>query len=335
MVAGPIGIVANPASGKDIRRLVAQASVFGNQEKRSIVRRVILGAVAAGADRFVYLADSHGIVSSAIADLGLAASFEALPTPHTGTALDTTCAAKRMREKGCSIVITLGGDGTNRAFARGWLDVPVLPMSTGTNNVFPEMREATAAGAAAGLVAAGAIQMAEASSRAKVVHVSIDGESEDLALIDAVLIDEPFVGSRAIWQADRIRTIVLTRAEPAAVGMSGVGGLLRPLSACEDTALVITTGAGGRILRAPIAPGLYADVGIRSIRELGMNEVVVIDTPGVLAFDGERERPLRAGQTASLVVRRDGPQVLDVAAAMRLAALRSIFVRDCEVPDGD
>jgi len=34
-----IGIAANPASGKDIRRLVARASVFDNQEKCSIVAR--------------------------------------------------------------------------------------------------------------------------------------------------------------------------------------------------------------------------------------------------------------------------------------------------------
>ena len=36
---GPVGIVCNPASGKDIRRLTARASVFDNQEKLAIVRR--------------------------------------------------------------------------------------------------------------------------------------------------------------------------------------------------------------------------------------------------------------------------------------------------------
>ena len=29
----PVGIIANPASGKDIRRLVAHGSVFSNLEK--------------------------------------------------------------------------------------------------------------------------------------------------------------------------------------------------------------------------------------------------------------------------------------------------------------
>ena len=33
----PIGIIANPASGKDIRRLVAYGSVFDNAEKTNIV----------------------------------------------------------------------------------------------------------------------------------------------------------------------------------------------------------------------------------------------------------------------------------------------------------
>ncbi len=36
-----IGIIANPASGKDIRRLVAQGSVFDTSEKINILRRVL------------------------------------------------------------------------------------------------------------------------------------------------------------------------------------------------------------------------------------------------------------------------------------------------------
>ena len=39
-----VGIIANPASGKDIRRLVAHGSTFDNNEKINIVRRVLLGA---------------------------------------------------------------------------------------------------------------------------------------------------------------------------------------------------------------------------------------------------------------------------------------------------
>ena len=38
-----IGIIANPASGKDIRRLVAYASITDNIKKANLLRRIILG----------------------------------------------------------------------------------------------------------------------------------------------------------------------------------------------------------------------------------------------------------------------------------------------------
>ncbi len=43
-----VGIIANPASGRDIRRLVAYGTVFDNNEKMAIVRRVLLGLEAVG-----------------------------------------------------------------------------------------------------------------------------------------------------------------------------------------------------------------------------------------------------------------------------------------------
>ena len=42
-------------------------------------------------------------------------------------------------ELGVKCIITLGGDGTNRAVAKGCGDTPIIPVSSGTNNVFPSM----------------------------------------------------------------------------------------------------------------------------------------------------------------------------------------------------
>lgn len=322
---GVVGLVVNPASGKDIRRLVASASVFDNREKLSIVRRAVLGAMAAGIDRFVYMPDCHGIVSAAVEDLVEDAVFERLPSPVTDSALDTTRAADRMRESGVGCVITLGGDGTNRAFAMGWRDPPLVAISTGTNNVFPEMVEGTIAGAAAGLVASGAVRSGEASRQVKTVHVSVDGEKDDLALIDAVLLDEAFVGARAIWSPVRLKTLVLARAEPAVVGMSAIGGLLHPLPDSVDGGLVVEAGPGGHVVTAPIAPGLYTEVPVRTFRQVGLGETVGVCGPGVLALDGERERRLKPGQSAGLTVRRDGPLVVDVQLVLKLAAARGLF----------
>ncbi len=325
MASGPIGIIGNPASGKDIRRLVAHASVFDNQEKRSIVRRAVLGAVAAGADRFLYMPDPHMIVEQAVEGIRVEASFEPVESPQTGSAIDTTRSAALMREAGCSAVITLGGDGTNRAAVKGWRDIPVVAISTGTNNVFPRMMEATVAGAAAGLVATGALSLGEVARQAKTVHVEAEGAPADLALVDAALVDESFVGSRAVWQPTRLRTLVLARAEPSAVGLSAIGGLLAPVSDDDDAGLVVHIGGGGEELLAPIAPGLFDVVPVASFRRLKLGEAVDFEGPGVIALDGEREVTLHRSQRARLRVLRDGPLVINVSHALRLAACRGLF----------
>ena len=326
-----VGIVANPASGKDVRRLTARASVFDNQEKAAIVRRCLAGIAALqrqgqtsqACDTTVlvrYLADSHNIVASAAEETGIAAT--PLDIEASGTAADTRAAAQAL--KGAAAVITLGGDGTNRAFAQGWLDAPLIPLSTGTNNAFPHMQEATAAGAAAALVAHGNVPLALVSERAKVVHVAIEGEPDDLALIDAVATTDRFLGARAIVDPRTWMMAVLTRADPAAVGMTGVAGFARPLAASCDGGVAIEFATDARpathVLHAPVAPGHFADVAVAATRDVAFDAPVHLQGPATLAFDGERERVLKPGQRATFTIRRDGPHVIDVRRALTHAA---------------
>src|SRR5207253_451218 len=56
-----VGIVANPMSGRDIRRLVAQASVFPNAEKTNMVLRLLAAAGAAGVERALLSTDGMGV----------------------------------------------------------------------------------------------------------------------------------------------------------------------------------------------------------------------------------------------------------------------------------
>jgi len=322
---GIVAVAVNPASGKDVRRLVARASVMDNQEKCAIVRRLIVGAIGAGARHFVHLPDSHGIAKAAFSDFN-GIDVHVVPAPSTGSALDTTLGAAACLEAGCAIVVTLGGDGTNRAFVKGWRDVPLLPISTGTNNVFPRLIEATVAGAAAGLVACGAVSIADCSRRAKCIHVDIEGERDDLALIDAVLTAERFIGARALLESDLLRLAVLTRGDPAAVGMTAIGGLLKPLAADAPEGMVVTLGAGPLLLRAPIAPGLYQTIRAAPPRLLGPGDTVTVEGPGVLAFDGERERMLKPGQKAHLTLTTDGPRVVNVDRALEIGACRGAFL---------
>lgn len=333
MVAAALGLLVNPASGKDVRRLVASASAFDNREKQSILRRVILGALAAGVERFVYLPDGRGITTAAIEGIRTGASFEAVETPCTDSALDTTRAASRMRVAGVGCVVTLGGDGTNRAFALGWPDPPLVAISTGTNNVFPRMLEGSVAGTAAGLVASGRVPVDAVSMQAKVIHLSFDDGPDDLALIDAVLLDEAFTGARAVWNLATVRAVLLARAEPAVVGMSAIGGLLSPLPDSEDAGLALEMGSSGETVIAPIAPGLHEPVSVSRHWRVNPGEPVQFAGPGIVALDGERERRLRQGQHACLTLRRDGPRVVDVGTTMMLAATQGLMLQKKEMSD--
>lgn len=319
-MGGTVGVVANPVSGKDIRRLVANAGTTTITDKVSIVRRAVVGAVEAGADRLVVLGDAHDICGRAIEALGLDVAVERAEVELTHTGGDSRRGATAMKEAGCGAVVVLGGDGTNRDVAMGWADAPLVPVSTGTNNVFPRMVEPTMAGAAAGLVASGAVELTAVAAQATVVRVRVDGEADDLALVDAVLVEERFVGSRALFDPAALRVAVVTRSDPTTVGIASIAGICGEI----DGASVLRFG-GDANLRVALAPGSYADVAVASAEPLTPGETVVVTGPGVLALDGERQRVLQDGQRAELQVVADGPMVIDVAAAV--AAGRGVFRR--------
>ncbi len=277
--------------------------------------------------------DTHGIAASVAARWEGEARFVPLASPGTGNVLETSRAATAMREADCGAVISLGGDGTNRAIVRAWRDVPLVPISVGTNNVFPLRVEGSAAGSAAGLVASGLLPLDAVSFPAKVVECVIDGEA-DLALIDAVLTDDWSIGTRAIWDQTRLIHALLTRADPAAVGIASIGGLLLPVSAEADCGVVLDFDEGSKTVTAPIAPGLYEAVSFASFGPIPLGMEITWDGPGVLALDGEREREVRAGQVVRLTITRNGPRVISIERAMAHAACVGLF-RERETADGN
>jgi predicted polyphosphate/ATP-dependent NAD kinase len=326
-----VGIIANPASGKDIRRLVAYGTVFDNLEKVNIVRRILLGLAAAGVKKVVYMPDYYGIVHRALDGLSSRdrPPLDIVPAdiPLTCTQQDSAAAAAAMRAGGAGCIVTLGGDGTNRMVAKGCGDVPLLPVSTGTNNVFPAMMEGTVAGLAAGVVACGLAGGPAALHRTKKLLIAKNGAPADIALVDAVVLDGSFIGSRAIWDVEPIRQIVLTRCEPHTIGISAIGGQLAPVGPYEERGLAVELGdAAVAGILAPIAPGVVIPVRYRGFRMLGIGEEVpVAHTPCVIALDGEREVEVGAGETASIRLTFDGPLVVDARAALAAAAAVGAF----------
>ena len=325
---GCVGILANPMSGKDVRRLAARASTTTPEIKRDQVARAAIGAVAGGADRLLVIDEPFRISTSAVETLGLAAKIEALDVGAELRAVDTLRAVDQMRERGCGAVIVLGGDGTNRIVAKAWPDATLMPISTGTNNVFPVNLEATTAGLAAGLVASERVPRDAATARVKQIHVEIDGAEPDLALIDAAHVVDDAVGNFMPFEPQKMRRLVLSRAEPTAVGMSPVGGLLEPCGETDEFGVEVVCGGpddDGRDLLVPLSPGLFRAVRIRETRRLALGEGVEVVGPGLLAFDGDRERDLEPGQRAELSVRREGPFRIDAERTLRHAVAHGAF----------
>lgn len=325
-----VGIIANPASGKDIRRLVAHGSVFSNQEKVNIVRRVLLGLDAMGVEAVVTMPDDFQICRKAQASTRLQLCVQELDMPVFGRQMDTTRAAAMMRDLDIDCLISLGGDGTNRALVKTCGSIPLLPLSTGTNNVFPIMMEGTLAGLAAGIMARGLVKAPGCMVRRPQLDIMVEDQVVDLALIDAVVCTDTSVASRAVWEIDKVRCVVVAQRLSAQIGfMALAGNLPIPESITANHGMLIHLHPDAPPVLAPIAPGLIVPVGVQAHALMALGERVDVATgPCMLALDGEREVTVRPGEQVAIRLNPQGPYVIDPQRVLAEAAQHGIFVPD-------
>ncbi len=330
-----VGIVANPMSGRDIRRLVAQASVFPNAEKTNMVLRLLSAAGAAGVERALVSTDAMGVAGGVARGLARRRRSEGrLPALEfvelgalTGTADDTRATVRALRARGAGVIAVLGGDGTVRAAAAESADVALLPLSTGTNNAFPEMWEATVAGTAAALLATGRVTAGDVTYRAKALHVTA-GDAREIALVDVCATTVAHVAAKALWQPATLRELYCTFAEPHAIGLSSIAGLLHPVARSDPHGVAVRMGTGSTVL-APVAPGVVAPVEVSEAGPLRLGEVRrVALSRGTVAVDGEREIAFGPATPVTVTLAHDGPRVLDVRAALAAAAAERLLVRE-------
>jgi predicted polyphosphate/ATP-dependent NAD kinase len=322
-----VGIIANPASGKDIRRLVAHASVFDNGEKVNIVQRTLLALDAIGVERVSIMPDYYALGERALDGLKLASlGVDILEMPVTATDQDSTEAAARFSAMDVGAIVVLGGDGTNRVVAKGCGNVPIVPISTGTNNVFSTMVEGTVAGLAAGLVARGVVDAETVTYRAKRLEVSLDHTMEDIALVDVVTSSDLWVGTRAIWDATHVQEIVLARAEPGCIGLSSLGTCFQTLDARCQQGMYLALGPGGTQVLAPLGPGLVTRIAVRDHRLLSLGEEVSLNSDtGTIALDGERQIEVYGRPEISVRLTNNGPRVVDICQCIQEGSRRGVF----------
>jgi predicted polyphosphate/ATP-dependent NAD kinase len=332
-----VGVVANPLSGRDIRRLVTQASVFPTAEKANMIQRMLTAFGAVGVQRVLLSTDLGGISAAVYRAIQRHRPQRAQGWPEVDfldgqpirqTAQDTVDAVERMATAGARVIVCLGGDGTARVAASAAGDVPLLALSTGTNNVFPAVREATVAGLAAGLVATGAVPPGGATTRAKLLEVQV-GDRTETALVDIAVSTERHVGARAVWDPATVTQLFCAFAEPDAIGLSSVLGQLHPVARHEPRGVTARLAAGApRQVLAPIAPGLVVPVGVRDIEPMHPGSVHAVDArAGVIAVDGERELTFGPGERPAVRLLADGPRCVDVSAVLAASARLGLLRR--------
>ncbi len=340
MAARPptIGLIANPVSARDIRRVIANANNLQIADRVNIVLRVLAAAGSCGVGRVLMMPDKGGI--SAMLSRSLARErrvnhhfpeVEFLDMDVHSTVEDTFDAARRMCTAGVAAIVVLGGDGTHRAVARECGDVPIAGISTGTNNAFPEMREPTITGMAVGLYASGRLPASQVLVPNKILEVIVNhGRRRDIALVDAVISSDRYVGARALWRTESLKSLYVTYADPEAIGMSAIAGLLEPVGRREPGGCAVELCQASESpklnLLAPIAPGMVRLVGISGWQRMGADQTFCVDQQaGVVALDGERELTFDPGDVVTITLRENAFRTLDVSRCLQIAAADGLF----------
>jgi ATP-NAD kinase N-terminal domain len=339
-----VGLVVNPSASGDVRRLTSLARTVDVHERANTVARVLCGLAGGDVETVLYMPEPAHVVDRA-RDALLATPAAAVATMvrlrpvalagdgYARDAAGTSAATAAMAEAGVACIVTLGGDGTNRAVVAGWPAGVLVPLPGGTNNAFATAVDPTAAGLAAALYALDPVPHGRHVARRSLLDIRLDGAAPTMALVDVALVRGGWVGAHAIWDPDLLLEAVVARSDPSLTGLAGVAGAVRPIDAGAAEAIHIRFGAPGRRVLAPLGPGQLVPVEIHDWRVFGPDEPV--DVPGprgdgvglvTLAFDGERETVLEPGAVVAIRLVRDGPGVLDVVALLRAAAAEGRLV---------
>jgi predicted polyphosphate/ATP-dependent NAD kinase len=333
-----VGIIANPVSARDIRRVVANASSLQIADRANIILRVLSCLHACGIGDVVMMPENGGIGRHIERRLVRALNLgeQQFPKVHyvpmrvRGTVDDTHEATKAMVRAGVAALVVLGGDGTHRAVAAHCGRTPIAGISTGTNNAFPDLDEPTIVGLAVGLVAAGRIPDEIAFLAHKRIDISInDGAVREIALVDVALVSEGYVGARALWRVENFRELFVTFADPTVIGLSAIAGLLEPVTRAESGGLAVRMAplAHSRtVVQAPIGPGRVSLIGIRDWQRMP-SEVPFVPcvAAGSIALDGERELSFSERDHVVLSLKDRAFRTVNVKASMHYAAREGLL----------
>ena len=328
-----IGVIANPAAGRDVRRLVSWATLVPHSEKVNTVLRLLGACACLGVEQAWLIPDASGLGARVIEKVHSAQgagyarlpAVQLLPMAAGESAEASRKAAALLRAMGVGAIAVLGGDGTHRAVAQGCGDVPLLALSTGTNNAFPRLREPTLAGMALGLYLGGHVPESVALQRNKLLRVRCT-HGDSIALVDVVVSRQRAVGARALYSADDVRSVFVAFAQANAIGLSSIAAYVEPVGRGQPWGLHVELGTGRELL-VPLLPGVLQRVCVEhASRLLPGRPQRLSPAHGTLAFDGEREWILDPLDPPSITLELDGPRTLEVEAILDYAAAHGLLL---------
>lgn len=331
-----IGIIANPVSARDIRRVIANATALQITDRANIVLRVLSCLKACGVDKVHMMPENGGIRHHVRRGLDRAENqgfkhfpkLEYLDYKISGTIDDTFKGARIMKEMGVAAIVVLGGDGTHRAVVTACGDVPIAGISTGTNNAFPEHREPTITGLAVGLAVSGKVPEDLAYFANKKIVVKVN-DQEEIALVDVAVVTERYIGARALWRTETFRELFVTFADPEVIGMSAIAGLLSPVTRFDKHGLHVRLTPEGEakiLLNTPIAPGYMRAIGVRDYQAMqpGVKYRPEI-TDGSIALDGERELSFSKNDEVTIELVSNAFRTVNVSGCMQYASRHGLM----------
>jgi hypothetical protein len=142
-----------------------------------------------------------------------------------------------------------------------------------------------------------------------------------------VLSAHQWVGARALWDASHLTEIVVSRIVPAAIGICSIGSLLFPEAAGSGSGAHVSVGGTGKMLLAPVAPGLLRTIPIEFARLMAPRDRIDFrPAAGTIALDGEREIEVKTSHQVSVELNLDGPYTIDIDRAVATAAASGRFL---------
>ena len=317
-----VGLIVNPVSGTDIRRAASTAGFIDNMQKARIVKSILRGIEAVGVDEALIMPDFYGIAAHALWDLPqLSLRWSFIDMKPRGDYTDTVNAVKEMVKENVGSIVVLGGDGTVRVASKVSGDTPLLPISTGTNNVIPYFIDGTLAGIAAAAVANGLVN--DVTYKLRRILLIINGEVVEQALVDLGATLYPFRGARAVIDPNMVTETFISLVRPLSIGLASIGSVLRPNGLPNDKVLHVVIGSRFSI-KAVLMPGYVVNMGIDRVEEVSLGVKVPISKAYTIELDGEREVEVFDGDYVEVMADGKGPIIIDVN-----KVFRELFLRQC------